>query len=70
MFGTYKSALPSNGQSGITGVVLSICLQTGVGLDFDLGAGLESVSMSDLATWKSDNLPESQVVKCRKILKT
>jgi len=70
LFGTYQSALPSNGQSGITGVVLSICLQTGVGLDFDLGAGLESVSMSDLATWKSDNLPESQVVKRRKILKT
>jgi hypothetical protein len=69
VFGHFKSVLATNPLCGVRASVLSLGLQVDVGLGFDIGLALESVSMADLAQWKLDNLSESQVVKRRKVLK-
>ena len=69
LFGHYKSGLPTNPLAGVSGVVLSLSLRTGVGLGFNLASALEGLSLADLSAWKQEHLVQSQVVRRRRILK-
>ena len=69
VFGKYKSNLSSNPLNGVTGMVLSLALQTNKGLKFNLNNALEQVSMAELNTWKCTHLSDNQVVKRKNTLK-
>jgi hypothetical protein len=74
IFGVYKDRKSHNPLHGVTPFVLLLPLHTRIGrkdrlTPFDFKRSLEAVSMSDIDTWRKENLPENQVYKRIKILK-
>jgi hypothetical protein len=68
VFGRYKLRKSSNSLHGATSYVLTLALVTklrksGMGIDTDIKANLESVYMRDLSQWKEDYLIENQAIK-------
>ncbi len=74
LFGKYKNKNATNTLHGVTPLVLSLCSYAHFDNDVsqiqhDTKEALETVFMSDLKKWKSDNLVDNQVVRRNKILK-
>jgi hypothetical protein len=70
LFGKYKSTIAANKLNGITPHVLSLCVLTHFDGQKELihdtvRDALSDVSMSDLKTWKHQNLVDNQVVRRR-----
>ena len=75
LFGKYKSCKADKPLSGVTPLVLSLCVHTQRDDDKevrkqDIQNALQSVSMANLSTWKDKHLIENQVVRRKKTLKT
>ena len=75
LFGKYKSTIAANKLNGITPHVLSLCVLTHFEGQKELihdtvRDALSDVSMSDLKTWKHQNLVDNQVVRRRVTLNT